>query len=199
MTLSIQFTTMAMMVLSGIYLGLIQDTFRRFAIHWEKKKALSYLIEISFWILQTLIVFYVLFRVNAGELRLYVFLACLLGFSAYQALLKKGYKLVLERVINVGTRILGVFQRVISILLITPLKWVFLLCVTLLLFLFRMVTNVLVFILKLLFFPIRLLGKIIQPLIPEKIIRFFHKFIMFYSTIKHRAKKWLKYMTFRRR
>ena len=79
MTLSIQFITMAAMVLSGIYLGVIRDTFQRFAIYWKGRKLLSYLLEIIFWILQTLVVFYVLFLVNAGEIRLYIILACLLG------------------------------------------------------------------------------------------------------------------------
>lgn len=199
MTLSIQFITMAAMVVSGVYLGLIQDTFRRFSIYWEKKKVLPYFMEISFWILQTLIIFYVLFRVNAGELRFYVFLACLLGFSAYQALMKKVYLRVLERLIYIGSKIIYFFKRVISVLLITPLRWLILTCAMIILFLFRTILNILLFIVKVLFFPLRLLGKVIQPLIPEKIIKFLHKFSAFYSTIKHTSKKWLKYMTFKRR
>lgn len=101
MTLSVQFTTMAVMVLSGIYLGLAQDTFRRISVHWKKRPIISYSFEIGFWLLQTLIVFYVLFLVNSGEIRFYIFLACLLGFSFYQALLKTIYRQMLERLISV--------------------------------------------------------------------------------------------------
>lgn len=199
MTLSIQFITMAAMVLSGVYLGFIRDTFQRFAIYWKGKRLLSYLLEIIFWILQALIVFYVLFRVNAGEIRLYIILACLLGFSAYQALMKAIYKRVLERIIFFGTRIFHVFERIIAVLFITPLKWLFIICTALVMFVLRMIFSVIIFIIKLLFFPFRLLGKIIYPIIPEKLFRFSHKFVKFYSTIRNISNKWLKYMTFRRR
>lgn len=199
MTLSIQFITMAAMVLSGIYLGFIRDTFQRFAIYWKGKKLLSYLLEIIFWILQALIVFYVLFRVNAGEIRLYIILACLLGFSAYQALMKTIYKRVLERIIFFGTRIFHIFERIIAVLFITPLKWLFIICTAIVMFVLRMIFSVVIYIIKLLFFPFHLLGKAIYPIIPENFFRFSHKFVRFYSTIRNILKKWLKYMTFRRR
>src|SRR5699024_11891782 len=37
-------------------------------------------LELGFWFIQTAVLFYILFKVNEGELRIYVFLACLLGY-----------------------------------------------------------------------------------------------------------------------
>lgn len=199
MTLTVQFATMLAMVLSGIYLGIILDTFRRFAKHWKKKKIASYLLEVCFWILQTLILFYILFRVNAGELRLYIFLACLLGFSIYQALLKTYYLRILNWIILISKRIMSVFGRIFSILVLLPLKALFTLCVAVIAFIYRIVIGLILFILKIIGFPFLFLGKLIYSLLPEKIIKILHKLIGFYSTMKNILKKWLKYLTFRRR
>src|SRR5699024_8882996 len=54
--------------------------------YWKNKWFINYVMEICFWLTQTFLLFYVLFRINGGELRVYVFLACLLGFAMYQAL-----------------------------------------------------------------------------------------------------------------
>src|SRR5699024_4293439 len=100
MTLHVQLLTMIFMVLSGLYLGMALETFRRFSPLWRKNKFLVYFLEICFWLVQTLIIFYVLYRVNAGELRLYIFVACLLGFATYQALIASLYKRLLEQVVK---------------------------------------------------------------------------------------------------
>lgn len=199
MMLSVQFITIAVMVLSGIYLGMIYDTFRRFAIHWERKKFISYMLEVSFWMLQACIIFYILFQANAGELRVYIFLAGLLGFSAYQALIKTIYMRVLEKAINIGRQIFRFFERLFSLFLFTPVKWLFLLCATIVLFLLQTVLRITLFLLKIIFFPVILLGRLLYPLIPKNIIKFLHKFTGVYSTIKDISQKWLKYLTFRRR
>lgn len=188
MTLTVQFTTMIAMVLSGIYLGIIQSTFQRFSVLWEKRTVLKYGLEISFWILQTVIIFYILFRMNAGELRLYVFLACLLGFSFYQALVKVYYLRVLESMIFIGKKVLFIIERILEFFIWKPIRLLFLI-----------VTSILIFIGKICLFPFLFLGKLIYSLLPEKIINFLHKLIDFYSTIKNTIIRWLKYVTFKRR
>src|SRR5690625_1760968 len=85
MTLDTQFLTMIFMVLGGLYLGIAKDTFRRFSPYWKNKRFINYAMEICFWLTQTFLLFYVLFRINGGELRFYVFLACLLGYAMFQA------------------------------------------------------------------------------------------------------------------
>src|SRR5690625_5859173 len=75
MTLNVQFLTMLFMVVSGFYLGIALETFRRFSPLWRHRPVLVYIFEVSFWLIQTFIIFYVLYKVNAGELRVYIFLA----------------------------------------------------------------------------------------------------------------------------
>ncbi|MCF3944461.1 spore cortex biosynthesis protein YabQ [Oceanobacillus alkalisoli] len=199
MTLSVQFTTMAVMVLSGIYLGLAQDTFRRFSVHWKNRTVISYLLEIGFWLLQTIIVFYFLFLVNSGEIRLYIFLACLLGFSFYQALLKTVYRNVLEGVISVLRTIFRFIKQVFLIFIVTPLKWIFFLLSGIIVFIINLVVKLLAIILKIILFPFLMIGRILKPLIPENFIKFFHKLHPIYSTIRNILKKGLEYATFKRR
>src|SRR5699024_817496 len=148
MTLSIQFITMLAMVLSGVYLGIVQDTFRRFSQYWTKKIVLRYLLEILFWVLQTLIIFYVMCLVSAVVLPLYLFLSCLLGFSMYQALFKKLYLRLLEVLLSIGKHILHFIGRVFSILVLSPLKALFVFVIGIILFLSRFLITIGKFILK---------------------------------------------------
>ncbi len=61
MTLSVQFTTMFAMVLSGLYLGMIRDTYLYFTKYWKENTIFAYVMEISFWLSQTFILYSVLF------------------------------------------------------------------------------------------------------------------------------------------
>lgn len=125
MTLSTQFLTLITMALSGFYLGIAQETFRRFTVYWKGRLFLTYFLEILFWMMQAGILFYILYRVNQGELRIYIVLASLFGFSAYQALAKQVYKRLLERLIRIFKAIYQGIEKLIKILLISPLRWIF--------------------------------------------------------------------------
>src|SRR5699024_2545129 len=116
MTLDVQFMTMIAMALCGIYLGIAQETFRRFTPHWKSNRFLAYFMEITFWLSQVMIIFYILFRVNSGELRMYVFLALLLGVSAYQVFVAAIYKRVLEMIIRIITVVYQFLKRLIQLL-----------------------------------------------------------------------------------
>src|SRR5690625_7680140 len=114
MTLDTQFLTMIFMVLGGLYLGIAKDTFRRFSPYWKNKRFINYAMEICFWLTQTYLLFYVLFRINGGELRFYVFLACLLGYDMYKALASALYKKKMESIIRVFTAIYRFFAIIIQ-------------------------------------------------------------------------------------
>lgn len=188
MTLNQQFLTMISMILAGCYLGIILDTFRRFSFYWRERRVLSYFLEACFWLVQTLLLFYVLFRVNSGELRVYVFIACLLGFSFYQAVLATIYKRLLEQVIQLLIWLFRLINRIVIILIITPIKWIIL-----------MVSSLVLFILKLVFLPVKWCFQLIYRLLPSSIKKFFYKFAGIYSIIKNRCIKILKYIKLNRR
>ncbi|OZU89535.1 spore cortex biosynthesis protein YabQ [Virgibacillus indicus] len=199
MTLSIQFMTMLAMVSSGFYLGIINDTYRRFTPYWKHKITITYLLEIFFWASQTILVFYVLFRVNGGELRFYIFAACLLGFAIYQVFAAAIYKRILERIIQVITGIYRFFARLVQALIIAPVKWMLMVLFTIVLRIAKIIGSILFFLVKLLFAPIKWVAKITFHILPENFQKYLHKIAGFYSTITNIVYKWMKYIMFKRR
>jgi spore cortex biosynthesis protein YabQ len=131
MTLTTQFLTMLSMAAMGSYLGAAIDTYNRFLIRSKRKSWLVFLNDIFFWILQGLIFFYVLFVVNQGELRFYIFLAILCGFAAYQSLLKRGYARVLEIIITMIISIYRYAVKIFLMLIYRPIVSLLLGCVSL--------------------------------------------------------------------
>ncbi len=91
MTLSTQFLTMLSMIGMGSFFGVMFDTYQRFLDRPNRKSWIVFFNDLLFWVIQALIIFYILFLVNNGELRFYIFIALLCGFAAYQSLLKGIY------------------------------------------------------------------------------------------------------------
>src|SRR5690625_2595285 len=118
MTLQVQFLTMISMIIGGFYLGMARDTFRRFSSYWSQRKFLRYFFEVSFWMIQAFLMFYILYRVNAGELRAYIFIACMLGFSIYQVVFAVLYKKILEIIIRILLITYRFCMKVIQIFII---------------------------------------------------------------------------------
>ncbi|RLL41675.1 spore cortex biosynthesis protein YabQ [Oceanobacillus piezotolerans] len=199
MTLSVQFLTMFAMVSSGFYLGLILETYRRLSIYWKKHVILTYTMEILFWLSQTLIVFYVLFRVNAGEIRFYVIIACLLGFSMYQALAAALYKRLLEQIIRMITAVYRFFERLVQALFIKPIKWIIIAIFTVIVGIVSVISKVLWFVLKIVFTPFLWLLKGLYKLLPKKIQNYLIQIAGFYSKMKNIINNWLKKVYQKRR
>ncbi|HLR40321.1 MAG TPA: spore cortex biosynthesis protein YabQ [Virgibacillus sp.] len=199
MTLDTQFLTMIFMVLGGLYLGIAKDTFRRFSPYWKNKWFINYVMEICFWLTQTFLLFYVLFRINGGELRVYVFLACLLGFAMYQALASALYKKVLESIIRVFTAIYRLFAKIVRALIITPIQWTVRLLLASFLRIMQIIFTVFIFIAKCIFLPIIWFLKMVYRLLPDNMQNILHKIAGFYSIIKNICSKWMKYIKFKRR
>ncbi|MGP4109170.1 spore cortex biosynthesis protein YabQ [Virgibacillus sp. L01] len=199
MTLSVQFLTMFSMVLGGFYLGIINDTYRRFSIHWKQNKILSYFMEISFWLTQTMLLYYLLFRVNSGELRFYVFIACLLGFSVYQVTTANAYKQLLEHIIRIGLKIYQFIEKLVQVLFIKPIKFVVHLLIVSLLFIGNVLLTIIRYTFRFMYVPISWVFQNLFRLLPKNIQNYLHKIAGIYSTMENILKKWIKYITFKRR
>ncbi|MDY0410010.1 spore cortex biosynthesis protein YabQ [Virgibacillus soli] len=185
MTLHVQFATMIIMIVSGIYLGVIRDTYLRFFRYWQKNTVLTYLFEISFWLLQTFILYYILFLTNAGELRFYIFLACLLGFSMYKALFATFYKKLLERLIHIVTSIAIFIGKVIYYILVIPIKYLLQFIAAVVLFFVHALVTIITFSLKIIFTPVIWLGKLLYGLLPQKVQKYLYKIAGLYSKIEN--------------
>ena len=192
MTLTTQFQTMIVMIIGGIYLGIAFETFRRFEYYWKKNIIFNYTMEISFWLLQTLILFYLLFIVNNGEVRFYIFLAVLCGFAAYQSLFASYYRRLLERMITTFLALYRFVYQVIDTIIITPFRWLIQLLFAILLLIVRMLCWFFWLILRIIYFPLSIIVKIFSRFIPKNAQKYLHSFAGIYSKIKNSIVKRFK-------
>jgi spore cortex biosynthesis protein YabQ len=196
MTLTTQFLTMISMAAMGSYLGAAIDTYNRFLFRSKRKSWLVFLNDIFFWILQGLIFFYVLFVINQGELRFYIFLAILCGFAAYQSLLKRGYARVLEIIITMIISIYRYAVKIFLMLIYRPIVSLLLGCVSLvtiigkgLFMLVKWTIQVIWTIIKLVFTPVKWLLILFWNLLPKHIKKtvekLYNKLAGYYQGIKN--------------
>jgi spore cortex biosynthesis protein YabQ len=122
MTLSTQFMTMLAMIGMGAFFGAALDTYNRFLQRKKRKSWLVFINDILFWLFQGLFIFFVLFHVNQGELRFYIFLALLCGFASYQSILKQVYLKCLEKLISIVIAIFRFFVKLVRLLVYKPIQ-----------------------------------------------------------------------------
>lgn len=119
---------MVHMIGAGIYLGASYDTFgvirRNHSSGFSKNIA-----DILFWIWSGLLVFIWLQTVNAGEVRVYIFICLLLGFAVYKAVLQRTYTFVLQRIVVFIQHVCYVVKVILHFFLFRPIRAV---CLTLL-------------------------------------------------------------------
>jgi len=182
MTLSTQFLTMLAMIGMGSYFGASLDTYNRFLQRQKRKRWIVFCHDILFWLFQGLSIFYVLFLVNKGELRFYIFLVLLCGFAAYQSLLKEGYLRLLEIVISMVISIYRFIVKMVRVVIVRPLySFVMLLLSFLimigkgLLALAKGIWKVILFVIKVLFKPFEWVLMFFWNLLPKKIKKMVEK------------------------
>ncbi|MCF6139601.1 spore cortex biosynthesis protein YabQ [Pseudalkalibacillus berkeleyi] len=158
MSLTVQFYTILAMIGSGIWIGAALDTYHRFQPRDKKWNWLRFVNDIVFWVLQALLIFYVLLQVNHGEVRVIIFLALLCGFACYQSLLQRGYKKLLEYLITFFVGVTRMIKKLVSTFVIHPIKVILNLLLTLSKMIGRLLSSVLLFILGILLFPFKIIG-----------------------------------------
>lgn len=199
MSLTIQFSTIISMIGGGFYLGCALDTFRRIAIHWKNRLLIAYSLEICFWLLQTLVLFYLLFLVNQGTLRVYIFLSVFLGVTIYKSLFAKLYQWLLELMLQYIRRGFAFLIRLVYGAIIRPIKALLQLLLTILLFFLSVVFSVLQIIMQIVGFPFRLLGKGLKRILPENAKKYLVSLRGFYSKIENIIIKRWKSIWYKRR
>ena len=176
MTLHVQLLSMLAMIAGGVYLGFAFDTYRRITRCVKDNPAVKYGVEIIFWLAQTGILFYALFQVNEGVLRVYIFLACLLGYSMYAVMLRRGYQYILDKIIRGIVIVTAGIARGLYVLLIEPILWLIRL-------LYTCIKGLLLFIIRLLSYPARLLLRGLKWLLPDTFLKRISQFYRFCSTM----------------
>jgi spore cortex biosynthesis protein YabQ len=176
MTLSTQFLTMLSMIGMGSLFGVMFDTYQRFLDRPNRKSWIVFFNDLLFWVIQALIIFYILFLVNNGELRFYIFIALLCGFAAYQSLIKGLYLKFLEMMINTIIAIYRFMRRTFQLIIYKPVLGLFQLVISTfillgrgLLSLVQFVLKVFLFIVKVIWTPIKTIILILWKLLPKGI------------------------------
>ena len=186
------------------------DTYNRFLKRAQRKHWIVFVNDVLFWLMQGLIIFYVLFIVNKGELRFYIFIALVCGFATYQSLMKRIYLKWLEMVISWIVSIWRFLVKLFLHLIYRPLLSLFSLLISLIIALGRGLFALILFIgraswwiIKLVLAPIRMVLLILWKLLPKIIKKnveklynknagFFKKIKKYVSTIFNRWKKHTK-------
>ncbi|KAF0816350.1 MULTISPECIES: spore cortex biosynthesis protein YabQ [unclassified Cytobacillus] len=201
MTLTTQFLTMLAMIGMGSVFGAALDTYNRFLQRTKRKSWLVFINDILFWVVQGLAIFYILFLVNKGELRFYIFIALLCGFAAYQSLFKKMYLRVLEISIRMAISIYRFFVKAVTILIYKPIQGLIMALIAIavmlgkgLYSLLKVIIRVLWFTLKAAFLPVKWILSLLWKLLPKKIKKtvekLYNKLAGYLQRIKNYVLKW---------
>ncbi|WP_347548138.1 spore cortex biosynthesis protein YabQ [Pseudalkalibacillus hwajinpoensis] len=190
MTLTVQFYTMIAMVAMGVWLGIAMDTYSRF-LHPDRSKSLwLYANDLVFWLLQGLLIFYVLYLVNEGALRFYVFLALLCGYAAYRALFQQLYRNTLERIILIGITFIRFVRSLFTYLVYKPIQFILKLLFSLCMMVVSIGTTIFWFIIKLFWVPIKWMIMLLWKLIPHPLQRVLIKTAGIADKIKNYIYHW---------
>ena len=73
-------------IVNGLIIGFLFDLFRILRLSFKTKDFVTYLEDITFWILTGFIVLYSIFVFNNGEIRFYIFLGIALGVLLYMTI-----------------------------------------------------------------------------------------------------------------
>ncbi len=104
-------------MVNGIVIGLLFDFFRISRKVFDTNDIITYMEDILFWILAGATVLYSIFTFNNGEMRLFMFLAILLGAFAYMILIS-------SYIIKINVKIINILKKIVEILSI-PLKVIY--------------------------------------------------------------------------
>jgi spore cortex biosynthesis protein YabQ len=194
MTLTVQFQTMLSMVFMGIWIGMAVDTYSRFIHEKRKWHWLHFLNDLLFWLVQALLVFYVLLHVNHAEIRFYIFIALICGYAAYRALFETIYKRVLEWFVSAVVSLFRFLFNLFNSLLVMPIKWLIMIITGILLYVLKILQRIAIVLLKILFSPFKWIGRLVWRFIPkQKWYNLKEKYLKvagFFNSVKNKVSNW---------
>ena len=113
-----QFGIFLIYFFAGLAICLLYDIFRAVRKTIKTSDFMTYIEDIIFWILVIIFLIYLIFILNSGELRFFMFIAICIGGIVYYFALSK-------YIMNISVHILGFFKailkKIINVILI-PLK-----------------------------------------------------------------------------
>ncbi|SFM50089.1 spore cortex biosynthesis protein YabQ [Gracilibacillus orientalis] len=184
MTLSTQFITIITMVVTGVYLGASYHTFKRLEQWWTSSILWKYVLEILFWLIQAAILYLVLFLVNEGILRLYIFLAVLCGYAMFKSLFEQAFGRIVDMLIRFVLHIYRFLYRIVEIFVVKPIVFIVSLIVVCISKVLIALYSFILLLLKVLGWPFKVIISILSRLLPKNAKNYLHLFYRFYSKIR---------------
>lgn len=145
MSISVQFQTVMAMTACGALLGMGFDTYHVLTRRGRIPSWLAFILDILFWVGSMGLVFWILIRVNDGIVRFPIFLGMLFGAWVYFVIGSKKYVQFLHAVIKFLRWLYRTIVRLINILIIRPVLFLYQLIVMLVTFLAGIVMTILGF------------------------------------------------------
>lgn len=183
MTLTVQFATMLSMVLSGVFIGASYHTFKRIEKPWFHHIFWRYGAEILFWLLHAILLYYILYIVNEGILRFYVFLSVFCGYAMFKSLFEGVYKRLLDILLHLLRRIYDMIYKVINFSIIQPIVWIISIVLLLLSKIATFILSILLLCWKVITWPIKWIILQLIKLLPKNAQKYLHHFYSKYSKI----------------
>jgi spore cortex biosynthesis protein YabQ len=125
MSLQIQFLTLSLMACSGVVLGIAYDFIEVLVREFRIKRWVSAIIDIGYWLAATLFVFQVLVYANYGQVRIFIFIGLLLGVMFYFYIWSRYVRLTITWVIHFIVRLLQWLIRIVRLLIIRPILYLY--------------------------------------------------------------------------
>lgn len=190
MSLTVQLQTMLVMVAMGGWVGISIDTYSRLIRGRRWNKWITVINDSLFWIIQGLFVFFILLQVNEGEMRFYILLALLCGYSCYRALLDNMYKKMLDALINATIKTFKFCKAAFFALIINPTKVLLKLLFSMCMIILGFFTKVVFFLLKVAYTPFLWIGKFIWSFVPKEKLNKIKNKLGFIRKIKKYIMRW---------
>lgn len=111
-------------LINGLLICLLFDFFRILRKAIKTADFITYIEDVLFWILTGFIILYSIFTYNNGEIRLFMFLAIIVGILIYLTFISKMILSISLSIINVVKKILGTVFHIIKIPFQFLMKWI---------------------------------------------------------------------------
>ncbi|WP_419875976.1 spore cortex biosynthesis protein YabQ [Candidatus Pristimantibacillus sp. PTI5] len=121
MTLSMQWLTMAVMLLSGLGMGTVFDGYRVVTNELKFPRWWLPVLDVIYWMAAALVVFRVLYASNNGEVRAYVFIGLAIGIVIYYFLFSRMVIAAVKWLIGAVRKLISFVLRCLDILIVKPL------------------------------------------------------------------------------
>ena len=100
-------------ILNGFLIGLIFDIFRILRKSFKTNDFITYIQDILFWVLTTIIILYSIFKFSNGDLRAFIFVGITIGIAIYMLLFSNSF-------IKINLYIINFAKIIINFIIVKP-------------------------------------------------------------------------------